>query len=207
MLVVDLVEAGPGQDLAQVRVLEDEHPVGRQQDVGALEDGADTGDVAQGVGGVHHLRRSLGGPHLGGRLRVEEGAVHPAPGDPRRLEGEMAHPRVGDGAQGDAVVAADLHEERVGAAQFPREEPAARLLEVRVHHRGAGRVVRVTLVEQPLPGDVLGELHHAAGRAGADGEPVAELFTGRVGTDERGGQGMAAEVEELADRAAAYPAL
>lgn len=67
-------------------------------------------------------------------------------------------------------------------------------------------MVRVVLVEHQLPGHLLDQLDHGARRALPDGETVGELIGEFAGLDESVGQRLAAQVEELGDLAAAYPA-
>src|SRR6478609_11195192 len=75
------------------------------------------------------------------------------------------------------------------------------------HHRGAGREVRIVLVEHLLPRHFPHQLHHSAAVAQSDFEGVEELVARRVGQPEGVGQWLPTQIEELIHPAFAHAAL
>jgi hypothetical protein len=93
--------------------------------------------VGDAVGPEHHVGRPVLGPDRGGGRLVEELAEHPdAPGPgefgdlPGRLDAQVPHTGLRDRREHDAVVAADLDDERVGPGQLGLQKTAGVPLEM-----------------------------------------------------------------------------
>ncbi|CAM5592503.1 hypothetical protein SRIMM317S_03549 [Streptomyces rimosus subsp. rimosus] len=178
VLVVELVEGGAPDDLAEVRVLEDESAVGSEEFVQTREQARQVGDIAHGVGGVHDPGTALGGDGLTRGRGGQEVGAHPrrpvsAPSG--RLEGQRAHPGVRQGPEHHAVRTADLDGQGAPcAAQFGTQEVQPGRTEMLAYHGGAGRVVRVPLVRAAFVRHVARELDQGAALTLSGSEAVAD---------------------------------
>lgn len=152
MLAVDGVELVFGHHPHQVGELDSDRAVRRQ----------DVADAGHEVVGVRHLSHNLASHHQVGPdaltaqlLRAVRPEEHDPGGDPLRLghpagglHAEDRDPAVGEALQQVAVVAAELHRERV-RAQVKVGDPLRVLLGVAEPRVGEGREVAVARAKMP----------------------------------------------------------
>ncbi len=204
VLVVDRVELGVFDEVADVGVLHRHDAVVGQEDGHALDEAVEIGDVGHHVVGDDHvggppfvaeLLRQLGAEELGerghsdllGGLRL-----------PRRgIDAEHRNPLLDEVAQEVAVVAGHLDDEAVTGEVPPLdqvERVASCVLEQVVGER---REVEVIVDEQLLRRNVLEDLHERARPAERDLQGEARLgFVSRGRLHECVGQRGRPEVEE-----------
>ena len=114
----------------------------------------------------------------------------------------MTNARARGVTQQRAVIAADLHDERVSRRQR-RDDVASQRGKVLLHAHRSGGEKRIAIVEHPLALRLLDQLHQRAART-RGGAQVEEVFTGElIRGEEAVGERHAAEVDERFDARAA----
>src|SRR5581483_3079523 len=155
--------------------------------------------VIQGVGRDDDVRGAVPGENIGGGLRTEIARDDVQPFLSRELgdvgggiDPQGANPHVVSGAEEEAVVAADVDEQRIGAGQKTVADAAGEIGEVAVHRVGSRRDVEIVI--EKSDGNLVADLNEAAAETDMSIEVEGRLgLRELIGAEERIRGGMRAE--------------